>query len=60
MPIEVRQLIIRSSVNETLPAKPASASDDVDGAWLRQSLKEEVLQECKQWMRQWLQDAKDR
>lgn len=56
MTIEVRQLLIKSQVNTT-PASPVPAE------WAeqeREQVKEEVLAECKAWLAQQLQNARER
>jgi hypothetical protein len=56
MTIEVRQLLIKSQVN-TAPASPVPAE------WAEQEraqVKEEILAECKAWLSQQLQSARER
>ena len=56
MTIEVRQLLIKAQVNTA----PVSA---VPAAWAeqaREQVKEEILAECKSWLAQQLQSARER
>ena len=56
MTIEVRQLLIKSQVN-TAPAAPVPA-ERAELEFAR--AKEEVLAECKAWLAQQLQSARER
>jgi len=56
MTIEVRQLLIKSQVN-TAPAAPVPAERAEQALALA---KEEILAECKAWLAQQLQSARER
>lgn len=56
MPIEVRQLLIKSTV-ASAPAARAEAEPSV--AW-RERLREELMAECKAWVEDRLQKARER
>lgn len=60
MPIEVRQLVIKSTVNPA-PSAPASgaAGAEPSAAW-RERLREELLAECKAWVEDRLQRTRER
>lgn len=57
MTIEVRQLLIKSQVN-TAPAPQAQPAPWAEQE--REQVKEEILAECKTWLAQRLQDARER
>ena len=58
MPIEVRQLLIKSTVAGA-PEPPASRAADPPAAW-RERLREELMAECKAWVEDRLQRARER
>lgn len=57
MPIEVRQLLIKSTVASAPPA--AATAAEPNGAW-RERLREELMAECKAWVEDRLQRARER
>jgi len=61
MPIEVRQLVIRSTVNPapSVAASGTAAPTEPSEAW-RERLREEVLSECKAWVEDRLQRVRER
>ncbi len=58
MPIEVRQLLIKSMV-ASAPQPSASAPAEPNSAW-RERLREELMAECKAWVEDRLQRARER
>jgi hypothetical protein len=58
MPIEVRQLLIKSTVDAS-EAPPPIQGEDAATSSLDQ-LREEVLAECKAWMEEKLQQLRER
>jgi hypothetical protein len=56
MPLEVRQLTIKSSVD---PA-PDGVANPVDLTQVAERLKDEVLAECKVWFEEKLQQMRER
>jgi len=56
MTIEVRQLLIKSTVGRG-PAEPAPPAPARAGL---EELREEILAECKAWMEEKLQQARER
>lgn len=58
MTIEVRQMVIRSSV-ETRP-QASQPLDERRTAATLERLKGEILTECKEWLRERLQDGRER
>ena len=58
MPIEVRQLLIKSTVGTAPP--PASPAADAPSAAWRERLREDLLAECKAWVEDRLQKARER
>ena len=61
MPIEVRQMVIRSSV-DTEPSRTKEQDDCCLPMDERQQaqLKDEILAECKTWLMRWLDDERER
>jgi hypothetical protein len=58
MPIEVRQLLIKSTVASAPEVSVARAAEP-DPQW-RERLREEVLSECKAWLEDRLQRMRER
>ena len=58
MPIEVRQLLIKSTVAGS-PEAAATRPAEPSAAW-RERLREEVLAECKAWIEDRLQRMRER
>lgn len=59
MPIEVRQLLIKSSVAQPADGAPARAAAEPSQQW-RDRLREEVLAECKAYLEDRLQRMRER
>lgn len=59
MTIEVRQLLIKSQVT-TAPVQVPSAWTEQARERVKEQVKEELLAECKSWLAQRLQDARER
>jgi hypothetical protein len=57
MSIEVRQLSIRCQLAPSTAAAPASAPPT---PWELQALREQLLAECKAWLQERLQQARER
>ena len=58
MTIEVRQMVIRSSVETRRPA--SQALDEQRAAATLTRMKDEILTECKEWLRERLQEERER
>jgi hypothetical protein len=58
MTIEVRQMVIRSSVETRRPAY--QPLDEQRAAATMERLKGEILTECKEWLRERLQEGRER
>ncbi len=58
MPIEVRQIVIRSTVEVPLEAAPRPPREL--GDWSADRLKAETLAECKAWFEEKLQQLRER
>jgi hypothetical protein len=58
MPIEVRQLLIKSTV-ASAPEGSAARPAEPSAQW-RERLREEVLAECKAWLEDRLQRMRER
>jgi len=59
MPIEVRQLLIKSTVNPSREAPASGTAAEPPVVW-RERLREELLAECKAWVEDRLQKARER
>ena len=58
MTIEVRQLVIRSLVEGRRPGQ--ASVDEQDTAAALERMKGEILTECKEWLRERLQEGRER
>ncbi len=58
MTIEVRQMVIRSSVETMRPA--SQPLDEQRAAATLARMKDEILTECKEWLRERLQEGRER
>ncbi len=60
MPIEVRQLLIKSTVAGPSETAAAAATPAEPSAAWRERLREEVLAECRAWLEDRLQRMRER
>lgn len=58
MTIEVRQMVIRSSVETRRPG--SQPLDEQRAAATLARMKDEILTECKEWLRDRLQEGRER